>query len=326
MRGTTFFSTFFFHLIMNVISKISEAVNVVFYSVSLFGLTGTLQLVQVGSLILSPLSERLMIRINSGLIGTVWKVMQYIFERRKKAHITFSGDHIPFGENALVISNHVSWTDIYLLHSVANRRNMLKNCKYFVKDSIKWLPFFGWGMWLAGFIFVRRNWTQDQEKIIAAFDKIKRLETPAWIINYVEGSRVTSKKLQESQAFSRERGYPVLRNLLLPRIKGFATCVNEFRGSHIKYVYDFTLGYRHKSKLGQSAPSMVRVHARSLWPEYEFHVHVRRFAIENIPRDEIELGHWLRQLWVEKDQFLSGLHDNWADHIDKQTIWKDSSW
>ncbi|CAO3686068.1 unnamed protein product [Rhizopus microsporus] len=267
-----------------------------------------------------------MIRINSELIGTVWKVMQYIFERRKKAHITFSGDHIPFGENALVISNHVSWTDIYLLHSVANRRNMLKNCKYFVKDSIKWLPFFGWGMWLAGFIFVRRNWTQDQAKIIAAFGKVKRLETPAWIINYVEGSRVTPKKLQESQAFSRERGYPVLRNLLLPRIKGFATCVNEFRGSHIKYVYDFTLGYRHKSKLGQSAPSMVRVHTRSLWPEYEFHVHVRRFAIEDIPRDEIELGHWLRQLWVEKDEFLSGLHDNWAGHIDKQTTWKESSW
>lgn len=92
-------------------------------------LTGTLHVIQVGSLILRPFSETLIVKINSELIGTVWKVMQYIFERRKKAHITFSGDKIPYEENALVISNHVSWTDVYLIHALANRRNMLKNCK-----------------------------------------------------------------------------------------------------------------------------------------------------------------------------------------------------
>ncbi|GAN04468.1 hypothetical protein MAM1_0064c03928 [Mucor ambiguus] len=110
-----------------------------------------------------------MVRINSKLVGTVWKVMQYVFERRKKAHITFSGDKIPFKENALILANHQAWTDIYLIHSVANRRDMLYNCKvsapfmqllydglidplswqYFVKDSIKYLPFFGWGMWVS---------------------------------------------------------------------------------------------------------------------------------------------------------------------------------
>jgi hypothetical protein len=102
-------------------------------------LTGTLHVIQVGSLILRPFSETLIVKINSELIGTVWKVMQYIFERRKKAHITFSGDKIPYEENALVISNHVSWTDVYLIHALANRRNMLKNCKYFIKDSLKWV-------------------------------------------------------------------------------------------------------------------------------------------------------------------------------------------
>ncbi|KAG1052830.1 hypothetical protein G6F43_005049 [Rhizopus delemar] len=310
---------------MDAIRKISEATNAIFYSVSLFGLTGTLHVIQVGSLILRPFSETLIVKINSELIGTVWKVMQYIFERRKKAHITFSGDKIPYEENALVISNHVSWTDVYLIHALANRRNMLKNCKYFIKDSLKWLPFFGWGMWLAGFIYVRRNWTQDQQRIVSAFDKIKRLNTPAWIINYVEGSRATPKKLQEAQAFSRERGYPVLQNVLLPRIKGFATCVNQFRNSHIKYVYDLTLGYRRRKDNVFKAPSMVRVHTRSLWPEYEFHVHVRRFAIEDIPTNETELGHWLRKIWVEKDEFLTNLNEHWVDQIDKQDMWKETS-
>lgn len=178
---------------------------------------------------------------------------------------------------------------------------------------------------LAGFIYVRRNWTQDQQRIVSAFDKIKRLNTPAWIINYVEGSRATPKKLQEAQAFSRERGYPVLQNVLLPRIKGFATCVNQFRNSHIKYVYDLTLGYRRRKDNVFKAPSMVRVHTRSLWPEYEFHVHVRRFAIEDIPTNETELGHWLRKIWVEKDEFLTNLNEHWVDQIDKQDMWKETS-
>lgn len=50
-------------------------------------------------------------------------------KRRKNAHITFSGDKIPHKENALILANHQAWTDIYLIHSVANRRDMLYNCK-----------------------------------------------------------------------------------------------------------------------------------------------------------------------------------------------------
>ncbi|CAO0791885.1 unnamed protein product [Mucor circinelloides] len=313
---------------MAVIRSITGAVNAVFYSVSLFGVAGTMNFIQITSFVLRPFSERLMVRINSKLVGTVWKVMQYVFERRKKAHITFSGDKIPYKENALILANHQAWTDIYLIHSVANRRDMLYNCKYFVKDSIKYLPFFGWGMWLAGFIYVRRNWTQDQKKIQATFSTMKRLETPAWIINYVEGSRITPKKLLEAQNFSRERGYPVMDNVLLPRTKGFVSCVNEFRGSHIKYVYDLTIAYRQTTNLKgiNQAPSMVRAHVHSLWPEYEFHVNVRRYAIADLPEDENELGDWLRARWAEKDSILTTLKKCWIGGLDQKIMWKETSW
>ncbi|KAI8979128.1 acyltransferase-domain-containing protein [Mycotypha africana] len=252
--------------------------------------------------------------------------MQYIFERRKQAHITFSGDKLPMEENALVISNHQSWTDIYLIHAVANRKGMLQNCKYFVKDSIKYLPFFGWGMWLAGFPFVRRNWTQDQKKIQATFDTIKRLETPAWIINYVEGSRITPQKLTEAQQFSKERGYTVMRNVLLPRTRGFISCVNTLRISHIKYVYDLTIAYQHQihSTHFHQAPTMVRVHVRSLWPEYRFHVHCRRYAIEDLPKDEQQLSDWLRKRWAEKDYILELLKKQWTKGLDPAIMWAES--
>ncbi|KAG0174020.1 hypothetical protein DFQ30_006348 [Apophysomyces sp. BC1015] len=310
---------------MNPIRKVSDAVNAVFYGIALFGLAGTLQIAQVSSFILRPFSERLVMRINSHIVGLVWKTMQVIFERTKKAHITFSGDQIPSGESALVISNHRSWTDFYMLHSVAIRRRMLQNCKYFVKDSIKWLPFFGWGMWLAGFIFVRRNWLQDQEKIHATFATIKRLKSPAWIISYAEGSRFTPAKLAEGQAFSRERGYPIMQNVLVPRTKGFVTCVKEFRNSHVKHIpdhqVDFTIAYRHRStNKFQEAPNMVRVHTRALSPEYDFHINVKRFAIEDLPTDDEALTLWLRNRYVEKDLFLSKLRENWTDGLE-EPVW-----
>ncbi|KAI8339620.1 acyltransferase-domain-containing protein [Chlamydoabsidia padenii] len=241
-----------------------------------------------------------------------------MIQRRKKGHITFSGDDIPPSESALVISNHRSWTDLYMIHSLAIRRNMLPNCKYFVKDSIKWLPFFGWGMWLAGFMFVRRNWLEDQTKINKTFASIKELKTPAWIINYVEGSRFTPAKLLQCQKISRERGYTVMQNVLLPRTRGFTTCVNEFRHSHIKYIYDFTIAYLHHSKTAEfnEAPDMIRVHVEDLSPEYEFHVNVKRYAINDLPTDDEGVARWLRQRYVEKDLFLAQLRDQWTNGLD----------
>ncbi|CAO3597585.1 unnamed protein product [Absidia cylindrospora] len=307
---------------MNVqpIATISKATSAVFYGVGLFGMTGLLQTFQIPSMIIGPFSPRLLVKINSYLVGTVWRVLQTVFEKRKKGHITFSGDIVPASESALVISNHRSWIDFYMIHSVAIRRNMLPNCKYFVKDSIKWLPFFGWGMWLAGFMFVRRNWLQDQTKINKTFASMKTMKTPAWIINYVEGSRFTPEKSQQCQAFCRERGYTTTENVLLPRTRGFTTCVREFRNSHIEYIYDFTLAYRHHSKNAEfnEAPDMVRVHTSALSPEYEFHVNVKRYAISDLPTDDEGIAQWLRQRYVEKDQFLAQLRDRWTDGLDIQ--------
>ncbi|ORX61840.1 hypothetical protein DM01DRAFT_1360988 [Hesseltinella vesiculosa] len=194
---------------------------------------------------------------------------------------------------------------------------MLSNCKYFVKDSIKWLPFFGWGMWLAGFMFVRRNWLQDQEKINRTFASIKTLKTPAWIINYVEGSRFTPQKSAQCQAFARDRGYTTTQHVLLPRTKGFTTCVNEFRHSHVKYVYDLTIAYRHNVPGAEfnEAPTMVELHTTTLSPDYQFHVHVRRFALEDLPQNDDAIGDWLRQRFVEKDLFLEQLRQDWTDAL-----------
>ncbi|CAG8582077.1 32585_t:CDS:2, partial [Gigaspora margarita] len=240
-------------------------------------------------------------------------ILKYIFERQHRGHITFSGDKIPSNESAIVISNHQSFTDFYMLHSVAIRRNMLPHVKYFAKDSLKYIPFFGFGMWLMGMIFIKRNWARDESQLRKIFKTIKAYAAPIWIVNFVEGTRLTSRKLLESQRFARERGLPILRNLLIPRTKGFVACVRQLRNAHVQYVYDFTIAYRHITQGLQFSPNLLQVHAYSpLTPPWSFHVHIKRYAIEDLPGDEESLSEWVKQIFVEKDALLEEMKTQWT--------------
>ncbi|KAG0262981.1 hypothetical protein BG011_009479 [Mortierella polycephala] len=286
------------------------------YGSALFSFCSMLNVVQVCSLFLRPISRRLFFEVNARVAGSMWKVMQMIMEKRHKAAITFSGDKIPRNESALVFGNHRSFVDFYMFHSVAARRGMLNYMNYFAKDSLKYIPFYGWGMWIMGILFISRNWQQDQLKINKLFAQILDLQAPVWIASFLEGSRLTPSKLAASQKFMLGRGLPLLSNVLMPRTKGFIACVNKFRGSHVKCVYDFTFAYYHKTKGFGVPPNLVRVHTGQLSPEYKFHVHVKRYLIEDLPTDDEKLSEWVVQKYVEKDAFLEQMKESWTDGIE----------
>jgi hypothetical protein len=91
--------------------------------------------------------------------------MQRHWERTLHAEecLTISGDDVPVGESAVVISvrpliligkmilivqNHLAYSDYYLVQALATRKGMLGKCRYFVKKEIVKLPFFGWAFWV----------------------------------------------------------------------------------------------------------------------------------------------------------------------------------
>jgi lysocardiolipin and lysophospholipid acyltransferase len=41
----------------------------------------------------------------------------------------------------------------------------------------------------------------------------------------------------QSHRYAKKMDLPLFNNVLLPRTKGFVACINEFRDSHIKFVY-----------------------------------------------------------------------------------------
>ena len=50
---------------------------------------------------------------------TNWNWIQAIFELINGGKIMMSGDTLPEGESAIVISNHVGWTDFYMIQALA---------------------------------------------------------------------------------------------------------------------------------------------------------------------------------------------------------------
>ena len=116
--------------------------------------------------------------IASSIAASVWRGIQIIFEKFNKAKITVSGDPLPKNESAVVIANHVSWTDFYLIQHLAIRSGMLSRCRYFAKQQLKWVPFLGWGLWAMGMPLISRKWDKDQREL----DRVFRGPMSGWPI------------------------------------------------------------------------------------------------------------------------------------------------
>lgn len=107
--------------------------------------------------------------ISSRLAEWVWLAIQSIFTRLNRARITTSGATLPRRESAIVVANHVSWIDFYLIQHVALRSSMLGRCRYFAKQQLKWVPFLGWGLWAMGMPLISRRWDRDQKELERVF-------------------------------------------------------------------------------------------------------------------------------------------------------------
>jgi 1-acyl-sn-glycerol-3-phosphate acyltransferase len=98
-----------------------------------------------------------------------WYWIQCIFEVFNGGKITMSGDVLPEGESAIVIANHVSWTDFYMIQALAIRSGMLGRCRWFAKIELQWVPLLGWAIWAMGMPMVSRQWTKDKKELDRVF-------------------------------------------------------------------------------------------------------------------------------------------------------------
>lgn len=117
--------------------------------------------------------------LSSRIAESVWRGVQAIFTRINGARITVSGtEKLQASESAIVVSNHVQWTDFYMIQELAIRYGMLARCRWFAKQQLKWVPFLGWGLWAMGMPLVSRKWMTDQREMDRVFKGVLQRRWP----------------------------------------------------------------------------------------------------------------------------------------------------
>lgn len=210
--------------------------------------------------------------------------------------MVFSGDVVPEKERVLLFANHRTEVDWMYLWDLALRKGRLGYIKYILKSSLMKLPIFSWGFHILEFIPVERKWEVDEAIMRKRLSAFKDPQDPLWLAVFPEGTDYTEQKCIKNQQFAAENGLPILRNVLLPKTKGFNSCLEALRNS-LDAVYDITIGYKHRCPLFIDNVFGV--------DPSEVHIHVQRILPHEIPSSENEVTAWLMERFRLKDQQLS---------------------
>lgn len=194
-------------------------------------------------------------------------------------------------ESVLVISNHASWADIFMIQSVIARRGPV--LKFLAKRELIYVPILGLILWAFEFPLLRRQAAAgegeaarraaDLEAIRGACQSFRH--RPAGLLNFAEGTRFTEAK--------RAAGSGEYMHLLPPRVGGFTALLDGLEGSASR-VIDLTLIYAEPVSfwafLGGACPR-VGVEASSA-------------ATGEIPGDRSGRATWLAERWQHKDRLI----------------------
>jgi len=251
-------------------------------------------LLQFCSLLVKPFSPRLFRRINCAFGYLWWGSVVFLMEKIRKIEFIFSGEKTPVGESVALIANHQSMADVTAIWSLAIRKKRLGQLKWFAKDILKYVPGAGWGLYISGHFFVKRDWLRDQKRIDKVFERVLREKEPMWVISFLEGTRITAEKLKHSQQFCKERSRPIMEHILAPRTKGFEAIIRSLR-SGLDAVYDVTIAFP------DGIPTITQLFCGYIT---KVNIHVRRFPIQTIPLTDKEIGDWVWKIFAEKDELL----------------------
>lgn len=274
--------------------KIKGFILGIFYFTPLLLLMVMVNLTQLFSLVIRPFSPKLFRRIQWVCGYSWWGTASFFMEKIKGIELHYSGDDVPEKENVILTANHQSMVDVPAVFCYALRKKRLGQLKWFAKDILKYVPGPGWGLYIAGNFFVKRNWLRDKSKIQKVFSKVLKDQDPMWLITFLEGTRITPEKLKKSQDFCKKSGRPILKHVLAPRTKGFEAAAQNLR-THIDAIYDLTIVFP------EGIPNVFQLFCGYV---HKINVHVRRFPVESIPLQEPEIKEWVWKLFQEKDELL----------------------
>lgn len=75
-----------------------------------------------------------------------------------------------------------------------------------------------------------------------------------------------------------------------------------------------TIAYSHQNKWHEAPTIWKSLSCGDLSGKrgYKFHVHAKRFPLDELPETDAELAKWLETRWIEKGEFLEEKREEWA--------------
>ncbi|WP_028107964.1 acyltransferase [Ferrimonas futtsuensis] len=224
---------------------------------------------------------------------------------RTRWNITGLDDRLSTRGWYLVLSNHMSWADIFVVSIVL--RDKIPMLKFFLKHQLVYIPLMGMACWALDMPFMRRYSKsqvaknpklkgKDIETTRKACAKFR--DTPTSVINFIEGSRLTPEKHKRQRS--------PYRYLLKPKAGGIAFAMATL-GDQFRHVVDLTIVY---------PGARNKIMASLLGGELEtIAVDVRVLPMSEVPQGDydrdkeyrVEFQRWLNVLWQEKDHKIEQL-------------------
>jgi 1-acyl-sn-glycerol-3-phosphate acyltransferase len=203
----------------------------------------------------------------------------------------------------LVISNHVSWVDIFAVFRALHGRAPF--IRFFLKQVLIWFPIVGQACWALEFPFMRRHspeyLKQHPEKRGRDLETTRRAcrryrHIPVTILNYVEGTRFTRDKHEDQQS--------PYRHLLRPRAGGVGFVIASL-GEQLDSMIDVTMVYPHRDitiwDFVTNRVPWIIMRAR--------HIHIPAElltpAITEPGPGREEFKGWVEKIWQEKDEEIT---------------------
>ena len=118
-----------------------------------------------------------------------------------------SPDTLP--ENVILIANHMTPVDWIYVWLLAQRKGSHGIVKIIMKDSLRSIPIMGWGMQFFEFIFLKRNWSEDQLVLGDALDKMAREHRPMWLMLFPEGTLISDQTMEINLKYAAKAGITV---------------------------------------------------------------------------------------------------------------------
>ena len=106
----------------------------------------------------------------------------------------------------VMVANHQSFGDIFVLYQLR------KQFKWVAKDSVFWVPFLGWMMWMADYVPIRRGDAPSRRRMLERC--LRHLRRGSSVLMFPEGTRSKDGQIREFRrgafAMAAAAGVPVV--------------------------------------------------------------------------------------------------------------------